>query len=86
MSDSQEIRWGHIGGIVGAFVAVTALIFPTLYTQYYMPRYVFVDGGAHVGETVEDFTLSTLYRMHEWEIVSIEANPEIVSAGSITLF
>ena len=41
-------------------------------------RYVFVDGGAHVGETVEAFEKSTLATKHPWSIVSFEPNPTLV--------
>jgi FkbM family methyltransferase len=42
------------------------------------PRYVFIDGGAHLGETVEAFEKSTLFSKHPWSIVSFEPNPELV--------
>ncbi len=41
-------------------------------------RYIFIDGGAHVGESVLDFEQSKLYPQHPWEIFSFEANPELI--------
>jgi len=43
------------------------------------PRYVLVDGGAHVGETVADFEKSKLFSEHPWEVFSFECNPDLIS-------
>ena len=40
-------------------------------------RWVFVDGGAHLGETVLGFERSKLASKHAWSIVSFEPNPEL---------
>jgi FkbM family methyltransferase len=42
------------------------------------PRYVFIDGGAHIGETVLSFEKSTLFSKHPWSVVSFEPNPELI--------
>ena len=42
------------------------------------PRYVFIDGGANVGQTVLAFEKSTLFAKHPWTVVSFEPNPELV--------
>ena len=42
-------------------------------------RYVFIDGGAHIGETVLAFEKSTLFSKHPWQVVSFEPNPELVA-------
>ncbi|MGZ3453518.1 MAG: FkbM family methyltransferase [Polyangiales bacterium] len=42
------------------------------------PRYVFVDGGAHIGETVLAFENSALFKQHTWTAHSFEPNPELV--------
>ncbi len=42
------------------------------------PKYVFIDGGANIGQTVLEFEKSTLYSKHPWSIVSFEPNPELV--------
>jgi FkbM family methyltransferase len=42
------------------------------------PQYVFIDGGAHLGETVAAFEKSKLFRKHPWKVVSFEPNPELV--------
>jgi len=41
-------------------------------------RYLFVDGGAHLGETVLAFEKSVLFGKHPWSVVSWEPNPELV--------
>jgi len=43
------------------------------------PRYVFIDGGAHLGETVAAFEKSKLFSKYPWRVVSFEPNPELVS-------
>jgi hypothetical protein len=43
------------------------------------PRYVFVDGGAHLGETVLAFEKSALFQQHTWTAHSFEPNPELVA-------
>ncbi len=44
----------------------------------YEPRYLFVDGGANVGQTVLAFEKSTLFAKHPWRVVSFEPNPGLV--------
>jgi FkbM family methyltransferase len=41
-------------------------------------RYVFVDGGAHFGESYKAFQKCNLYSQYPWEIFAIEANPHLV--------
>jgi FkbM family methyltransferase len=43
------------------------------------PRYVLIDGGAHIGETVLAFEKSKLFAKHPWQVVSFEPNPVLVS-------
>jgi FkbM family methyltransferase len=38
-------------------------------------RYVYVIGGAHEGERIEEFKQTDRYGRHDWEIYAIEANP-----------
>lgn len=40
-------------------------------------RYIFIDGGAHIGETVNSFFKSKLYLKYPWEIFSFEPNPNL---------
>jgi len=42
------------------------------------PRYVFIDGGANIGQTILEFEKSTLHSKHPWTVVSFEPNPELV--------
>ena len=41
-------------------------------------RHVFIDGGAHFGETVLAFEKSTLFGKHAWTVVSWEPNPGLI--------
>lgn len=41
-------------------------------------RFVFIDGGAHRGETIKTFKKSTLYSEHRWNIYSFECNPQVL--------
>lgn len=38
-------------------------------------RYIFIDGGAHKGESLLAFRTTNLYKQYPWEIYAIEANP-----------
>lgn len=42
------------------------------------PKFVFIDGGANVGQTVLAFEKSKLFTKHPWSLVSFEPNPELV--------
>jgi FkbM family methyltransferase len=42
------------------------------------PRYVFVDCGAHLGETIAHFERTNIYQQHDWEMFSFEANPNLI--------
>jgi len=41
-------------------------------------RLVFIDGGAHLGESYTAFRKTNLYSRHSWDIVAIEANPKLI--------
>jgi len=41
-------------------------------------RYIFIDGGTHLGETIAHFEKSKLYSRYPWEIFSFEANPNLI--------
>lgn len=53
------------------------------------PRYVFIDGGAHKGETIEYFRNSAVSVIHPWEIFCFEPVPglqdDILAKGDLTL-
>ncbi len=53
-----------------AALALTACASPT--------RYVFIDGGAHKGETVAHFVETRAYARHDWQIYAFEANPALI--------
>lgn len=41
-------------------------------------KYVFIDGGAHFGESLKAFKTTKLYKKFPWKIYAIEANPNII--------
>lgn len=41
-------------------------------------RYIFIDGGAHRGESIATFVQSDLYKQHAWEMFAFEANPNLI--------
>jgi FkbM family methyltransferase len=41
-------------------------------------RYIFIDGGGHLGETINAFKKSRLYSEHPWKIYSFECNPQLI--------
>ncbi|OGS21227.1 MAG: hypothetical protein A2252_06030 [Elusimicrobia bacterium RIFOXYA2_FULL_39_19] len=42
-------------------------------------RYIFIDGGAHYGESIIKFENTKLFSKYPWEIIAIEANPEVIN-------
>ena len=42
-------------------------------------RFVFIDGGAHFGESYVAFRKTGLYSKYPWEIIAIEANPTLAA-------
>jgi FkbM family methyltransferase len=43
------------------------------------PRFIFIDAGAHFGESYLAFQKCRLYPEHKWEVFAIEANPVLAS-------
>jgi FkbM family methyltransferase len=41
-------------------------------------RCVFIDGGAHFGESYTAFQKTNLYSRYSWELFAIEANPKLI--------
>ncbi len=74
----------HNHNMVKTFFVVCLFIFlPNLYHCQYGSntvegRYIFIDGGAHLGETIKAFKKSALYSEHQWKIFSFECNPFLV--------
>jgi FkbM family methyltransferase len=44
------------------------------------PRHAMIDGGAHRGETIENFKRHRIYRERPWEIFAWECNPDLAAA------
>jgi FkbM family methyltransferase len=69
---------GNRKKLLGVFV-LTLLVFIALgFFLLPRPRYIFIDGGAHLGESIDHFVKSSLYPQHPWEMISIEANPYLI--------
>jgi FkbM family methyltransferase len=63
-------------GVVAAVLAGALIgFFAFFWGGSRAPRYVFVDCGAHEGETILAFENSTLFKKHPWSMVSFEPNP-----------
>lgn len=43
------------------------------------PRHVFIDGGAHRGESIRSFKRTRMYRDHRWHIIAFECNPDLAA-------
>ena len=41
-------------------------------------RFIFIDGGSHLGETLEHFEKSKIYSRYRWELFAFEANPNLI--------
>lgn len=63
-------------GVVG--VCGTYLFLRLEFLELRQERYVFIDGGAHLGETITDFRLSLRRLLYPWDVYSFEANPALV--------
>lgn len=59
-----------------AVIVFLALLFH--YLPYLRRKYIFIDGGAHFGESLKAFKTTKLYKKFPWKIYAIEANPNII--------
>jgi len=41
-------------------------------------RYIFVDGGAHQGQSIKWFMRSAIFEKYPWEIFAFEVNPHLI--------
>ncbi|MCC6356374.1 MAG: hypothetical protein IT577_21005, partial [Verrucomicrobiae bacterium] len=62
----------------GAWALLTRLA-PDPYRVPDAPRHVFIDGGAHKGESIRSFKRTRMYRDHRWDIVAFECNPDLAA-------
>lgn len=70
---------GVLWGLLLLFAFGCAFLFLRLKVLELMPvRSVFIDGGAHLGETLTDFRLSALRHWHAWDVYAFEANPALI--------
>ena len=63
--------------VTGIVLIVGASIFFQT-SSLFKVRYILVDGGAHLGETIAYFEKSKIYSNHPWEMFSFEANPNLI--------
>lgn len=42
-------------------------------------RHIFIDGGAHRGQTIRAFEKSKLWSEHDWDIYAFECNPRLAA-------
>lgn len=65
---------------IGALAVIAILIagYVLLKNNKSDPKYIFIDGGAHIGESTQNFLKSNIYRRHPWEIIAFEANPRLI--------
>jgi FkbM family methyltransferase len=69
-------RFLFVRGVVAAVLAGALIgFFALFWGRGRAPRYVFVDCGAHEGETILAFENSRLFEKHPWSMVSFEPNP-----------
>lgn len=61
-------------------ILISLLLFLILQNSVFFnnKRYIFIDGGAHKGESIEAFKSTKAYTKHDWTIYSFEANPELI--------
>lgn len=68
---------------LAALAIASWLLFPMLAPDPYRvpgaPRHVFIDGGAHKGESIRSFKRTRMYRDHRWDIFAFECNPGLAS-------
>lgn len=57
---------------------IGTLILLLYYFSRLKRKYVFIDGGAHFGESTKAFKSTKLYKKFPWKIYAIEANPNII--------
>jgi len=43
------------------------------------PRHIFIDGGAHKGESIQNFKRARMFRDHRWDIMAFECNPDLAA-------
>lgn len=68
---------------VAAWFALPAIA-PDPYDVPEAPRHVFIDGGAHKGESIRNFKRTRMFRNHRWDIVAFECNPDLAAHLSAT--
>ena len=61
-----------------ALVVISVGVFCLFQYTNLFRRYIFIDGGAHIGESIANFEKSKLYSKHPWEIFAFEANPNLI--------
>ena len=71
------VGWFAVAIALAEYFAVPSFVRSVLFTPETGPRYVFLDGGAHKGESVSHFQDSLGCALRPWEIFAFEPNPEL---------
>lgn len=76
--DKHKIRLLFIVAPLALVVVLLGIFFLEKNNNFFRPRYIFVDGGAHIGESVAHFVKSKVYSKYSWEMFSFEANHNLI--------
>jgi FkbM family methyltransferase len=76
--DRHKIRPLFIVVPLALVVVLLGVFFLDESYNFFRPRYIFVDGGAHIGESIADFVKSKVYSKYSWEMFSFEANHNLI--------
>lgn len=63
---------------ISFFIFCVYILFHCKCSHQVEGRYIFIDGGAHYGETINAFKKTGIFSEHKWKIYSFECNPLLV--------
>lgn len=78
MAHKKQVKKYIDATIITLIVIFLGVFFLFRHSNLFRKRYIFIDGGAHIGESIKNFEQSSLYSEHPWEIFSFEANPYLI--------
>ena len=77
LKQQNGFKWA-IGAAIVCLAVILFGIFSASPEKMVGKRYIFIDGGAHLGETIAHFKKSKLYSQYPWEMFAFEANPNLI--------
>jgi len=81
-TSTRRVRLLRVTALVVALASLELLAIPAVYQNLSNPggsrRYIFIDGGAHRGETLRHFAETIACAFLPWEIYAFEPNPHLV--------